>query len=219
MQPSVIAWTVCLLPLACIHISWIWSASVGAIPWCNPYWDGCVSISRAARSSDALFLFRAIMIISAAWLVIFWRLCGYFLETRNWNGKPYAMLILGYLGAGFLVLYADFLGTDGAAYRLMRRYGVIFFFTFTVLAQFLYTRQLLHHKSELSRAQGCLTLMLGLGLFVLIIGFVSLGATIALDNPAKDRWENTTEWWFALGMMTYFAITAWLWQRMAYRIR
>ena len=218
MQPSVIAWTVCLLPLFCIHVSWQWSASVGAIPWCNPYWDGCVSISRAARSSDALFLFRAGMILSAAWLIMYWRLCGYFLQTRKWVEKPYAMLVLGYLGAIFLVLYADFLGTDGAVYRLMRRYGVIFFFTFTVLAQYLYTRQLLHHQSELQLVSKHLKAMLGLGLFILIIGFISLGATIALENPAKDRWENTTEWWFALAMMAYFGVSAALWQRLVYKI-
>jgi hypothetical protein len=218
MQPAVIAWTICLLPLSCIHISWLWSASADTIPWCNPYWDGCVSISRAARSSDALFFFRACMILTAAWLVIYWRLCGYFLQVRKLTQKPYAMLCLGYMGAGFLVLYADFLGTDGTVYRLMRRYGVTFFFTFTVLAQYLYTRHLWHHQAKIPIVSGYLKLKIGLGLFVLAIGFISLGATVALENPAKDRWENVTEWWFALAMMGYFGVCAKLWQQVAYRI-
>lgn len=218
MRPSFVAWSVCLLPLFCIHASWIWSASVGAIPWCNPYWDGCASISRAARSSDALFLFRAVMIFTAAWLIIYWRLCGHFLEQKTAVRHPYGIVVFGYLGALFLILYADFLGTEGAAYRLMRRYGVIFFFTFTVLAQYMYTRRLLQNTDSFISASFYLRLKLGLGLVILIIGFVSLGATIALENPAKDRWENTTEWWFALGMMTYFGISASFWHKQQFRL-
>lgn len=218
MQPSKIAWTVCLLPLFCVHASWIWSSSVGAIPWCLPYWDGCASISRAARSSDALFLFRAGMILSAAWLIMYWRLCSHFLQRWKFAQRSLAMLILGYLGAMFLVLYADFLGTEGTVYRLMRRYGVIFFFTFTVLAQYFFTRDLLRNKSQLKAVYRHLQTMLGLGLFILIIGFISLGATILLDNPEKDRWENVTEWWFALAMMAYFGVTALMWKKLRYQI-
>jgi len=128
------------------------------------------------------------------------------------------MLILGYLGAMFLVLYADFLGTEGTVYRLMRRYGVIFFFTFTVLAQYFFTRDLLRNKSQLKAVYRHLQTMLGLGLFILIIGFISLGATILLDNPEKDRWENVTEWWFALAMMAYFGVTALMWKKLRYQI-
>ena len=218
MRPSFIAWTVFLLPLLCVHVSWFWSSIVGAIPWCNPYWDGCVSISRAARSSDALFLFRALMIFTAAWLIIYWRLCGYFLEKKLQAQNYFWILTLGYLGAAFLILYADFLGTEGAAYRLMRRYGVIFFFTFTVLAQYIYLRLLLKNQSAISSADIYPKIMLALGFLILVIGFISLGATIMLDNPAKDRWENTTEWWFALGMVSHFAINAMLWHRLQFRI-
>lgn len=93
-----------------------------------------------------------------------------------------------------------------------------FFFTFTVLAQFLYTRQLLRHKSELQPVARHLKAMLLLGLFILILGLISLGATTALEDPAKDRWENVTEWWFALAMMTYFGVSAVLWQRVSFKI-
>lgn len=219
MRPATIAWIVCLLPLCTIHICWIWSGSIGAIPWCNPYWDGCVSISRVARSSDALFLFRASMMVTAAWLVIYWRLCGYSLQSGSWGQKPWVMFWLGCTGAIFLVLYADFLGTEGSAYQLMRRYGVIFFFTFTVLAQYLYTRQLWMQRDRFTDIQSYLTLMLSLGLFILIIGFISLGATLLMENPGKDRWENVTEWWFALAMMLYFGICARLWQILGYLLR
>lgn len=158
------------------------------------------------------------MILSAAWLIMYWRLCSHFLQVRNWAARPRAMLILGYAGALFLVLYADFLGTDGTVYRLMRRYGVIFFFTFTVLAQYFYIRHLWQQREAMLPVFSYLQTMLGLGLFVLIIGFISLGATLTMENPAKDRWENVTEWWFALAMMAYFGVCAKLWRQLNYRI-
>lgn len=129
------------------------------------------------------------------------------------------MLFLGAIGALFLVLYAVFLGTEGQAYRLMRRYGVIFYFTFTVLAQFLYTRQLWRHRIELPESDNVLKAMLALAGFVLLIGLISLGASMTLDNPEKDYWENTTEWWFALAMTVYFGLVARLWQQSGFHVK
>ncbi len=217
MQPSRNAWLVCLIPFFCVNISWLWSSIAGAIPWCFTYLEGCVSISRAARSSDALFFFRATMILSAAMLILFWLQSYHFLKLKAWAKEPVAMMILGITGALFLVLYAVFLGTDGQVYRLMRRYGVIFYFTFTVLAQYLLTRQLWHNRYSVKSAIPLLKAMLGLGLFVLIIGLVSLSATIMLENPEKDYWENVTEWWFALAMTSYFGLVALLWKKLGFQ--
>ncbi|OZG73286.1 hypothetical protein BTA51_12480 [Hahella sp. CCB-MM4] len=217
MQPVTIAITICLLPLVSIHGCWLWSSSQHMIPWCNPYWDGCVSISKAVRSSDAIFLFRASMIFTAGYMVICWQMCRTFLIHRhNQAVTAWCIAILGTLGALFLVLYASYLGTEGQIYQLLRRYGVIVYFTFTALAQMFLYRSLMQNSE--TRNLTPVRIMMLLLFAILIIGLVSLGATLTLENPAKDQWENTTEWWFALIMTLNFGLLGWVWRKVGFRL-
>jgi len=218
MQPVTLSWVLCLLPLLSIHVCWLWSAAMTAIPWCNPYWDGCVSISKAARSSDALFLFRGSMIFSAGYLVIFWQMVRVHLERLTISGKmPNIISYIGSIGAIFLVLYADFLGTEGDVYRLLRRYGVIFYFTLTVLAQMLLWRIVMQQQpSVLSPPSNCLRLMFWSLCAILVIGLLSLSVTLTLENPDKGRWENVLEWWFALLMTVNFGLLGRYWQQIKF---
>ncbi|ABC26982.1 conserved hypothetical protein [Hahella chejuensis KCTC 2396] len=225
MQPQRIAWSNFLLPVLVAHAAWLWSSLVGAIDGCLPYWDGCVSISKAARSSDALYLFRAGMIIHAVLLLVFWFQAGAFLKLNQAStGAVRAMQCLGAIGALFLVLYADFLGVDGRVYRLLRQYGVTIYFSFTVLAQMLLLRSLLtlFRSPALHAATGVqkwLRAKTWLCWWMLALGLASVANSLLLENPAKDRWENVIEWFFALSMTTYFAFTAMIWRRLGYRQR
>src|SRR3546814_1971991 len=55
-----------LVPLLAAHLAWALSLRADLIPACNPYWDGCVSISRAARPGLGNHLFRLAMLPCAA---------------------------------------------------------------------------------------------------------------------------------------------------------
>jgi len=219
MQPTHTAWLVFLIPLFAVHASWLWSSLVGAIDWCLPYWSGCVSISRAARSSDALFLFRAAMLANATLLVIYWLQAGSFLSLHPLNKRRQIrwMQVVGISGALFLALYADFLGTNGHIYQLLRQYGVTFYFSLTLLAQLLFLRQLLPLANEFPPAARWLTAKNWLCWWILALGLASILGNTLLDGAAKDRWENIIEWHFALAMNSYFLCTAILWQRLGYR--
>ncbi len=214
MQPVHTAWLVFLLPLLVVHGAWLWSSMAGAIDWCLPYWSGCTSISRAARSSDALFLFRAVMTFNAALLVNYWLHAGHFLTcyqtpktTARW------LTIIGITGAIFLVLYANFLGSDGSFYQLMRRYGVTIYFSFTVLAQMLFLQQLLRRMPINSR---WIKYKTRLSVWLLLLGLTSVFCNALLTGEKKDSWENIIEWHFALGMNFYFLFSASLWQQLGF---
>ncbi|PUA27760.1 MAG: hypothetical protein B0W54_14590 [Cellvibrio sp. 79] len=217
MQPVPSAWLIFLLPLLVVHGAWLWSSMVGAIDWCLPYWSGCTSISKAARSSDALFLFRAVMTFNAALLVNYWLHAGQFLTLYSASKTAIRWIkIIGIIGAIFLVLYANFLGSDGDFYQLLRRYGVTIYFSFTVLAQMLFLRQLLlrfpatiiwiKYKTRLS-------------VWLLFLGLTSVFCNALLTGDDKDRWENIIEWHFALGMNCYFLLSALLWQHTGYSLQ
>src|SRR3546814_3592088 len=100
-----------------------WSLRADLIPACNPYWDGCVSISRAARHGLGNHLFRLAMLPCAAVQVLCWLAAAHWL--RRDTGNPVRWLPwLGLVAGAFLGLYVAFLGTGGGIYGVLRAYGV-----------------------------------------------------------------------------------------------
>ncbi|MBT8135349.1 MAG: hypothetical protein KJO03_12630, partial [Gammaproteobacteria bacterium] len=139
MQPRLLALIITILPLIATNAVYLLSAYEGNVPWCNPYFDGCTTISKAARSGNSIYIYRATMIAYSVLLIWFW------IYTRHWllqllgevTKLSKVIMWIGIIGALFLMVYIDFLGTTGEINRFMRRYGIMIFFTFTPLAQVL----------------------------------------------------------------------------------
>lgn len=202
------------IPFVAVHSAWIVSSMQNAIPTCIPYLEGCVTISRAARSSGAVYFFKICLGISSPLLVWYW------LQMYEWI-RPLAykrsrgiksMRFLGIVGAVFLLLYVIFLGTEGEYYRWMRRYGVTIYFSFTALAQILLVRQLLllkHHK-EITLPSHLITTKLLCCIFQWGIGITSLPLAIIFTGETKDMINNIVEWNFALAMNSFFFLSYFL---------
>ena len=107
--------------------------------------------------------------------------------------------------------YATFLGTEGEAYRFLRRYGVVVYFGFGYLAQLALMRRASRMQalpaSVIAWMSWIAMAMLGLGLANVVAG-------LAVPDPAaKDRWENVFEWWLGLLMVGWYAVLALGWRR------
>jgi len=180
---------------------------------CMPYWDGCVSVSRAVRSGPGLPLFRALMLPAAAALALTWISAGRWLAQLQPDAETNAgrLSAMGVIGALFLVLYVSALGTEGAWYGWMRRYGVVVYFGLTALAQLLFVHALwplrgeppLRHLRRPLRALFALVLVEWLG------GVASVAKRVVLSDAALiNRVENVIEWWFALALSAAFVMVA-----------
>ncbi|MDP9142808.1 MAG: hypothetical protein M3O62_18715 [Pseudomonadota bacterium] len=193
-------WLLVLLPILAVHLSYALAASNADVPWCNPYIDGCTSISRAARNGTANIVFKSLMLPYAALLAVFWKqLSAWLLAQRpDANRRCCSVRILGITAAVFLAIYAVFLGIDGEFYQWMRRYGITVFFGFSVLAQML-TLALLTPLADLgSRLRNS---MLCFSALLLVLGLLSLPLKhFSADAKAA---MNALEWTYA-GLMTLF---------------
>ncbi len=213
MQPRTLVILLIVLPLLTINGVFLISAYEGAIPWCLPYIDGCTTISRAARSGNAIFLFRVTMIAYALLLIWFWIYVRRWLSLLHGGDTRLARVILwlGVVGALAMMVYIDFLGTEGVVNRFMRRHGVLLFFTLTPLAQLLLYREHLRLRDLLPPgASAWLSFQLLILLLLLGMGLVSL----ALDLAGLKSYEsqNIVEWNFALLMNLYFIGMLKLWR-------
>jgi hypothetical protein len=219
MQPRLVALLVTLVPIIASTVVFIISAREGNIDWCNPFIDGCTSISKAARNGSSIYVYRPIMMVYALLLIWFW------IYTRQWLDFLFSrsragviIMWLGITGALFLMVYLDFLGTEGEFNRFMRRYGIMHYFTLTALSQLILLR--MHYRYNADNKNGRLlnTGVLRFQKILLLIALVFGVSSVVLDMAGMktDEVENIVEWNMALLMTLYFIGMAILWKRFRY---
>lgn len=216
LDPAILAFVVGLAPIIVVHLAYVVSIAEGFVPACVPFWDGCTSISRAARHGWANHLFKAGMLPLAGGALIYWLLIGHWLRMLRpadaWSRM--AVVWLGVVATLFLVLYATFLGIEGETYQWLRRYGITVYFSFTVLAEMLLTRLLL--------PIGALPLYLRRSLLGLCAAMLALGlASLPLQHLMRDRDAavNAIEWCYTLLMTSVFPLIGLAWRQTGFRLQ
>lgn len=203
--------------LAALAALWL-SIALELIPPCNPLLDGCVSISRAARHDLPNYVFRALVLPAAVLQALTWMLCASWLRRASSDARAMLRVLppLGMLAGMFLVLYGTFLGTEGEAYRWMRRYGVIFYFGFTYLCMLITAGTLwrLGHAGGVAVPGRLDRWLVGLCAVTLVVGLAQPFVPPLLDSAdLENRLENILEWYAALFFTLFFVALAWLWRR------
>lgn len=211
-----------LLPALAIAAAFWISTAQQYIPSCNPFIDGCVSISRAGRHGLANHVLRALVLPAAALQGLTWLLCLAWLRRLGATGRSLAWLPwLGVPAAVFLVLYGTFLGTEGDAYRWMRRYGVIVYMGFTYMCTLITAAHLrsLVHAHGLRVPARLDVLLVALAAATLLMGLANIFVAPLLGaEDLKNRLENVLEWFVGLSFTLFFCALAWLWKHTSFSV-
>lgn len=214
-----------LLPAIAAALALAIAIDASLVPACNPFLDGCVSISRAARHGLANHLFRALVLPAGVLQALTWVAAAQSLhDLGDRAAMQRSARTLAGIGAAAglaLVLYATFLGTEGQAYRWLRRYGTVVAFGGTCLALLVLGRALqrLRATRHVELPRGHERVVLGLFGLVVLFGLGNALAGAWADATLKDRIENATEWWGSLCLTLAFAVIASLWRRWGLRVR
>ena len=204
------------LPLMATLLAFSIAVGEGQFAWCNPLIDGCVSISRAARHGLANYLFRALVLPAAVLQGLVWLSCATWLRSI---GAPRArslrvLPVLGLSAAAFLILYGTFLGTDGAWYQWMRRFGIVFYFGFTCIAMLIVGAGVGKAAAQNALYHRAAAVLLALCVSLPLLGVANVLSPLVLSTAAAvDRFENATEWWGGLVFTVFFGMLAGLWRR------
>lgn len=219
-----------LLPLLATLLAYGLSVRAGLVPACNPFFEGCTSISRAARHDLPNILFRALVMPAAVLQASCWLLTPVWLRSLGpahvrsvgtWPGRGVrALPWLGLVAAASLVLYATFLGTDGDGYRLMRRYGTALYFGLTCIGMLVVSGEMQHRVHQSPAERRLSRLLLGLCLALPLLGLAHVFVPLALPgDQARDALENATEWWGGAIFTLFFAGLAWAWRSTGFAAR
>lgn len=210
-----------LMVVASVSAWWI-SVAHEYIPYCNPFLDGCVSISRAARHGLGNHVFRALMLPSATIQGATWLLCAAWLARSGATGRSLRWLPwLGVVAAIFLVVYGTFLGTEGGMYRWLRRYGTVVYFGFTYVCILIATGHVRRLVSSgllavPARMDTMLLILVGL---TMLVAIAHIFVAPMLEEHLKDRVENAVEWAIGLSFTLFFIALAWLWRHARVSLR
>lgn len=191
---------------------------------CNPFVDGCVSISRTARYGVANHLFRVLMLPAAALQALTWVLCSYWLSDIG-AVRDRALRILPWLGVASALLlgvYATLLGTGGQPYSLARRYGIPTYFVGTYLCMVITAtifRRLVGPTSTTVPARLQRLLFL-LALFMTGAGLVQIGVRpYIVEKSLRGRLTNVLEWNTGLAFTVFFTVLAYLWYHTRFSVQ
>jgi hypothetical protein len=205
-----------LLPLVATVLAASLSMQQGLVPTCNPFWDGCTSISRAARYELPNILFRALMLPAATLQALVWVAVARWLMQCGAAGRGVAWIApLGVVAGIALVVYGSFLGTEGPMYRWLRQYGTVVYFGFTCLNLLLTGNavQALVRVRRLFMPRWLEHAMVALASTLVLLGLGNALVAAAFGEPLKGRVENVTEWWGALIFVLGFCAIAAMWWR------
>ena len=185
---------VSIIPFIAIHLSFILSVQNEYLSLCNPYIDGCYSISRVARQPSSIIIFKILMLVSALSLFFLW--------PRLFKPKHNITIILiGRIGSLFLIAYIVALGGEGFLYELMRRFGVFIFYIFTLISQWVFTL----NTQMIERNFFFKNFLINIIVFLQFLAFL-LAIAFFLFVKNYGYIENIIEWWITLLITLWFFI-------------
>lgn len=211
-----------MVPIVAVFTSYWIAASAGNVPTCNPFIDGCTSVSATGRYPPASYLFKGAMLPQSIILSFYWLfnvawLRALTVRAGNVPRNTYLVGTFGVTGSLFLILYVTFLGSQEPFYEFMRRYGVYMYFLLNVIAQIVLASKVLPIAKALHmpRLVKLTKLQLVLAWFPFALGALNLvlKATLEDAGPAESR----IEWIFAMQMQIYFIVSYFSWKETGFR--
>ena len=188
---------------------------IGRSGFTIPYIDGGVSISRTARTYPTYLIFKPGMIITAFLLIKYWIANNKMVQKiNNQNEKNYRFLFFGVSSAIFLILHSIFLGVsfEYDLYKFFRRFILLSFIIFEIIAQALLVISLFKMKDKISDYINKKILILKI-LLVSLLTVVALASLPILTSAGNTSFKHGLEWNYFIGVVSFYLLTFFFWKK------
>ena len=187
---------------------------IGRSSFTIPYIDGGVSISRTARTYPTYLLFKPGMVITAFLLIKYWIANNNLVQTINKTDKNYRFLLFGVGSAIFLIAHTVFLGIkfDYDAYKFFRRFVLIGFIIFEIIAQALLVVTLFKIKNKIAEIINKKILILKIVL-VSLLSITAIASLPILTSSGHTSFKHALEWNYFIGVIFFYLLTFLFWKR------
>ena len=178
-----------------------------------PYIDGGVSISRTARTYPTFLIFKPSMILTSIFLIIYWvktnKIINFYQNLENNN----LFKTFGILSAVFLIIHSIFLGIkfDYDLYKLFRRFVLLGFILFEIIAQSLLVHRFFKLKSVMYRDINNYVLILKI-ILVTILVVVAVTTLPIVVSSGNIHFKHALEWNYFIGVLTFYLLSFLFWR-------
>ena len=188
---------------------------IGRIGFTIPYIDGGASISRTARTFPTYLIFKPSMIITALLLIKYWN--AYYKLVRvinNEDDKNKYFLIFGVGSALLLIVHSIFLGIkfDYNFYNFFRRFVIIGFIIFEIIAQALLVKSLFKIKEKIEKLINTKVLILK----IILVSLLIITIIASLPFTTADGYthiKHALEWNFFSAVVFFYLLSFLFWKK------
>tara|TARA_B100000029_G_scaffold181593_1_gene179267 strand:- start:7 stop:708 length:702 start_codon:yes stop_codon:yes gene_type:complete len=180
-----------------------------------PYIDGGVSISRTARTYPTYLIFKPSMIIASILLIMYWVKTNVIINYyQNSENKKNLFKTFGILSAIFLIIHSIFLGIkfDYDLYKLFRRFVLLAFIIFEIVAQSLLVYRFFKLKSFIRKDINSYVLILKI-ILVTILVIVAVASFPIVVTSGNVHFKHALEWNYFVGVILFYLLTFLFWKK------
>jgi len=188
---------------------------IGRSGFSIPYIDGSLSISRASRTFPQYLIFKPSMIITALLLCFYWYKNNVLINHfQNTDSKKNNFMIFGILSAIFLVIHSILLGleTDIKIFKFLRRFVLVSFIIFEIVAQSMLVVNFYKLKNQLKKFfnPNILKLKILLVSILILVAVISIPFLIISGNI---HFKHGLEWNYFIGVILFYLLTSFFWKK------
>ena len=180
-----------------------------------PYIDGGASISRTARVFPTYLIFKPAMFFTAYLLIRYWLyIKNIILKIHGWHKNLRKILIFGIGSAVCLVIHSIFLGIkfDYDLYKFFRRFVLLAFIVFEVIAQSLLVFRLFKLKTVITNFYNKFTLVLKIILVTVLVTVAIISLPIVVTS-GNVHLKHSLEWNYFVGVILFYLLTYFFWKK------
>ena len=207
-----------IIPSITIILCLITTIYLNILDLCNPFINGCYSISRVGRSYPAVLLFKPMMIITII-LMITYFFEHYRIFKKFLLNKIYLNLILlsGLVSSFALLVYVIFLGVEGSGiWRFMRRGGIFIYIISLIISQFLIILTYIKIKNDYQVIISSKIVNINFCYNILLItcGIIIILLIDIFSFTTSWHVKNIIQWNYFLLMNLFFLNTYFTWKKL-----
>ena len=179
----------------------------------NPYFYGEASISRTARYSPAVYVFKPLIVSTAILLLLYWTsILNFFNDLKsknNLNSFSKKFFYLGVFSCIFLILHAIFLGVDfdSKLFQRIRKVIIILFIIFEMCAQIFLTHTLFKLKEKLKNYINPLILKMKIIFVVFAFSLTIVAFVILIFYDPSTSFKHILEWNYFTLLLFYYLLS------------
>lgn len=179
-----------------------------------PYVDGGVSISRTARTYPTYLIFKPSMIFASFLLILYWIKTNKLINNLQNLEKNNLFKTFGILSAIFLIIHSIFLGIkfDYDIYKFFRRFVLLAFIIFEIVAQSLLVIRLFKLKSLIKNYFNNYVLILKIILVTILVLVAVLSLPIVVTS-GNVYFKHALEWNYFIGVILFYLLTFLFWKK------